>query len=296
MSHYTVTVITETRPDTSIITNALAPFHEFECTGHDDQYVQSINILDEIRKDYDKYLVEEYNECPPGEGFSSLVEFVDGYHGYKVLYDDDEPKADHKYGWYRMRNGEVVEVIRRTNPNSKWDGWNVGGRWRNFFLLKDGNYSSFAKKSDIDIEKMRDVAGEKAGKRWDTIHAVVGDYMESYRLWEDFLAQYEDIDKCRELYRNQAAVKALNASNIDDKYFVNLGDFAISRNEYMENARRSAFQTFAILNADGEWMERGDMGWWACVSNENTEWQSEFDKVIDNVPDHYWLTIVDCHI
>ena len=49
---------------------------------------------------------------------------------------------------------------------------------------------------------------------------------------------------------------------------------------------------------NGEWHERGKMGWWACVSNEKDEdvWFSEFNKLIDSLPDDTLLTIVDCHI
>lgn len=47
MSHFTVLVIGE-KPEVS-----LAPYHKFECTGVDDQYVQDIDITEEARTDYE---------------------------------------------------------------------------------------------------------------------------------------------------------------------------------------------------------------------------------------------------
>lgn len=61
--------------------------------------------------------------------------------------------------------------------------------------------------------------------------------------------------------------------------------------------RRSRFSTFAILK-DGEWIEKGKMGWWCMVADEKDPdlWQKTFDKVLDSVKDDEMITIVDCHI
>lgn len=47
MSHFTVLVIGD-NPE-----KQLAPYHEFECTGTDDQYVQDIDQTDELRAEYE---------------------------------------------------------------------------------------------------------------------------------------------------------------------------------------------------------------------------------------------------
>jgi hypothetical protein len=49
MSHFTVLVMGE-NPE-----KQLAPYHEFECTGYDDEYVQDIDKTDELRQDYEKH-------------------------------------------------------------------------------------------------------------------------------------------------------------------------------------------------------------------------------------------------
>lgn len=55
---------------------------------------------------------------------------------------------------------------------------------------------------------------------------------------------------------------------------------------------------FAFITPDGEWHEKGNMGWWACVSNEKkkNDWETEFKDFINNLDDDVIVTVVDCHI
>lgn len=54
---------------------------------------------------------------------------------------------------------------------------------------------------------------------------------------------------------------------------------------------------FAIVK-EREWFERGEMGWWACVSNEKDKnvWEKEVKKLLEGLSDDTLITIVDCHI
>jgi len=63
MSHFTVLVIGDD-PE-----RQLAPFHEFECTGTDDQYVQDIDITKEARKKYEE-ATEVQLVAPDGTAYS----------------------------------------------------------------------------------------------------------------------------------------------------------------------------------------------------------------------------------
>lgn len=56
-------------------------------------------------------------------------------------------------------------------------------------------------------------------------------------------------------------------------------------------------KTFAIVQA-GEWYERGEMGWFGCVSNEKEKdvWEEEVKKLLEGLSDDTLLTILDCHI
>jgi hypothetical protein len=49
---------------------------------------------------------------------------------------------------------------------------------------------------------------------------------------------------------------------------------------------------------DGVWREKGNMGWWAIVTDEQPGdiWQGEVDAMIASLDPEDWITIVDCHI
>lgn len=108
MSHYTVAVITAEQPTDDALSAILQPWHEYECTGIDDQYVVDLDVTDEMRADFEKY---------GGEG-RSFEEFVPDWSGAEVRDDG--------------------RCILRTNPNKKWDWWKIGGRWTGMLKLKDG--------------------------------------------------------------------------------------------------------------------------------------------------------------
>jgi hypothetical protein len=49
VSHFTVLVVTKERPDDETLREVLQPYHEFECTGIDDKYVQEIDDTQRLR-------------------------------------------------------------------------------------------------------------------------------------------------------------------------------------------------------------------------------------------------------
>ena len=54
---------------------------------------------------------------------------------------------------------------------------------------------------------------------------------------------------------------------------------------------------FALLK-DGVWYEKGEMGWFAIVTNgkDENQWAEEFKKLINELPDDTLLSVYDCHI
>jgi DNA-binding transcriptional MerR regulator len=51
----------------------------------------------------------------------------------------------------------------------------------------------------------------------------------------------------------------------------------------------------AIITPDGQWHERGQMGWWAMLLTENEDWTSDAKALLASYPCHR-LVIVDAHI
>lgn len=57
------------------------------------------------------------------------------------------------------------------------------------------------------------------------------------------------------------------------------------------------FSTFAVVTPDGEWHEKGEMGWWGMVSHEKKldDWGKEVAKILTKYGD-YLAIGVDYHI
>lgn len=86
---------------------------------------------DDARRAVVKYIPYGYKLCEvKATDIMTFREFLDD------CYDihKNKPDGDVKYSYYDIDgNGEVSKVTRRTNPNSKWDWWVVGGRYSGAF-------------------------------------------------------------------------------------------------------------------------------------------------------------------
>jgi len=60
---------------------------------------------------------------------------------------------------------------------------------------------------------------------------------------------------------------------------------------------REDYTSFAWLTPEGEWIERGEMGWWATVVDEKDEsaWKESCKQIIEKYRD-CTAVVVDCHI
>lgn len=305
MSHFLCIVIGEDHK------NQLQPFHEYECTGTNDEYVQDIDKTAEVRE-----LMTRTDEP------LSLSDALD-YYGLAGLVVDDESHVQkdgegaHRWGYAVVKDGELIKAIDRTNPNKKWDWWQVGGRWTGFFKLKDGTagelgdrsmldtsedtreaerLADIASKGDVDFAAMRDKAGAEAGIQWDACRAIVGD-----QTWEPWDAVYvrlnSDSEAARNAYWSQPSIVALKQAD-SMKYGFHLDD-ALSgpREAFVMAARNRAAIPFAIVHK-GEWSERGAMGWWGMHRDDVDfdTWSRLVSELFDSLPDDTLLTAVDCHI
>ena len=401
MSHFTVLVVGDNYED------QLAPYHEFECTGENDQYIQEIDQTEEAREEYLRETntttmykdlngdlhspyTDEGNYDPAywreptreelrarerfasdgtdkntglrwgstdwkdGQGYRAKVfampdgwteveipkaqaetfaDFCESWYGHKPVPFGQEPDTDeeHKYGYTLVdEKGEVIKTVDRTNPNAKWDWYQVGGRWNGYFKLKSGALGLLGEpgiqtmnkdykppkatradqciKGDIDIAGMRDEAGENAAETYDMVMLVIGGLPKPLS-WRDVQFKFRkddvldtdggpknvDWEKAREFYNSQPAVKALRSN--EETIWQDAEKFNISREQYIQNARKAAIATFAVVK-DSKWFERGEMGWWGVVRDEKDrdDWTMQFSSLIDDLPDSTMLTVVDCHI
>lgn len=297
MSHFSVLVIGPRNEEE--LAAALQPFHEFECTGAEDQYVQELDITAEKLAEYQESMCTRYKDKEgilhhPGDdrfyreptpeevkthgpfggcGWSANLSWFSkdwgdgrGYHakihflpeGYEeveyempniqsfkdyvaehfaVVESNEQPEirnnGAHKYCYAQCNeNGEIAKIIRRTNPNKKWDWWVIGGRFKGRFIR--------------------------------STHAL------------------------------PAMGKNLPGFECD----------SIAMNDIDQHAMGAAggITAFAVVDARDiskpQWFESGSMGWWGCVSDAKTPetWAAQIKVLLDGLNPETIITMVDCHI
>lgn len=297
MSHFTVLVIGDS-PE-----KQLAPYHEFECTGENDEYVQDVDITTDVR-----------TRITQGESLDHAL----GYWGLeeKVVSspEDVETDGEHKYGYAIVTESVLVKAVNRTNPNKKWDWYALGGRWTGFFTLKPGRKgetgkpglmtenapqgkADAARKCDIDFTAMRDEAERKARARYQRFFALL-EGAPVPKTWAAVRAEHEgNIAAARDAYHAQPGIQAIQKDD-DLRWADDVGEeFGCTEDEHAEKARDRAISTFALVK-DGKWFEKGRMGWWACVSDEKDQaiWNREVTKLLNSVSGDTLLSVYDCHI
>lgn len=295
MSHFTVLVIGN-EPE-----ELLEPFSE---------HIE-VPKYSEVSEDEKQSFIETYTIVKPDRSYgikdeaeaekNKLLSFDELYDQYGEDWNDS--------AWKKDTNGIWCE-FSTYNPDSKWDWYQLGGRWAGFFKVKKGadsivgerslmteepkiDYADQLLKKDIDFVGMRAEAILNAEKDYDEFHAVLKG--REFPLWPAILEKYpeDQIDAAREEFNNLETVKDLNKAG----YYFNNERFNVSREEFLRKAELSAFSTFAFLNEKG-WCERGNMGWWGIVTNEkdDEQWIIEFNKMLDELPDDTLLSLYDCHI
>lgn len=276
MSHFTCLVVGDD------VEGQLQPFHEFECTGTNDQYVIDVDKTDEMR--------EQIAES----GLQSALEYF-GVEDRVVEYEAEVDREDkHKYGYAVVRDGSLVKYVDRTNPRKKWDYWTVGGRWSGYFVLRSGARADRARKGDVDFDAMR--AARVAGglERYRAFHAAVAG--RDVPRWGEVRERHgpDGVEAARAEYNGNPVIVDLRKAG-----FWGNGneDYLAPEPEFIARVADEAVVTFAVVK-DGEWFEKGRMGWWACVSDEKDggEWAREFRGLIEGLANETMLTLVDCHI
>ena len=313
MSHFTVLVIGE-NPESQLEPfdeNINAPEYQRELVSEEDKE-KFLNLY----QNYDPARV--YAKITEGEAERNKTLSFDEL--YNIYGDDWNGNS-----WRKNEEGEWGE-FSTYNPDSKWDWYQLGGRWTGFLKLKNGaegevgNFSLVsttradngwcdqALKQDIDFEGMRDKSGNDARDRYNEVLIVFGGVIPKVEIkWSDIcyennpLYNILDWDEKRNLYNGQPAVKKANTlAELNREtlgHFFDVTDFDCTLEEYVQQARDNAISTFAILK-DGVWYERGKMGWWAIVSDEKEKdvWNKEFSKLIDELSDDTLISLYDCHV
>jgi hypothetical protein len=315
MSHFTVLVIGG-NPE-----KQLQPYHEYECTGVDDEYVIDVDNTEEV----EGWLKEELFAGKKGSNYDYEYDEEDAKEnltGYKKMSRSEYftligSSIDNEIADYHGYTKKEGKWIRRTNPNKKWDWYQLGGRWAGFFKMKHAEveavvgeesfmgsparegYADQLLKRDIDFDSMRAEAVGKADGNYQYAMSVFGDAPVN-ETWDTIRDGNKDnIEEARNIYWAQPRCVAWQAKRREKDWpfghSSSPDNFIISKEQYLKRASDGAVATFAVVK-DGQWYEKGSMGRWACVSDEKDNWNEEFAKLLDSVSDDTLLSVYDCHI
>jgi hypothetical protein len=318
----------DANPETDV-ERALDPYHEFECTGVDDQWVQEVDLLPGARAlfpdaviyvvvrpdgtrtplvgDNGQYAAEfssatgklqlpegcEIQKAPAPE-YTTFAAWACGFYGVERVLPGAAPDlaGAHKYGYMQVdAAGTVVKLIRRTNPNARWDWWVIGGRWNDYLYVEPpGSRANIARKHAVNVAARDAALAAAAGDHYDEVRSAVGDLMAEYQTLEQVCANYpDDFAAARSAYRAQAAVQAAQGALLG---LEPLERFSVSREEYVAARVLESSAPFAFVDLLGGWHERG----WGAVSDEQDGWPERFAELYAALPEDTWLVTVDCHI
>lgn len=246
MSHYTVGVITKNKPEYDEIAEILEPFDE------------NIRVSPYIKADYEEVKktfleeLERYKKKPD----ENAAHFA----GLKIALakDDIESIRDFNdwYGYYEKIDDEG-NALSTYNPNSKWDWWEIGGRWCGMLDGEDTVKLSSLNRFPIGKYSEKKLAGMYPSE-YDNYKTLItkGDffrasfYQERYPTFEKYMAAAKDpepfafIDEC---------------------------------GEWIEPG------------------EMGWFGVDSSTPETQAEYTEKFWEMVNRLPDYY-MTIVDCHI
>ena len=288
MSHFTVMVIGND-PE-----KELAPYNE---NIQVDEYKE--NVLDIIDI---QYFVEHYTNN------SDEVSDKEKEENLKLTFDELYEKYGEDWNnnsWRKDEDGVYYEYSTR-NPKSKWDWYELGGRWNNFLKLKDGSYCDSALKGDIDFDGMVQDAEDDALETYENFRKYCGGEIPKLEYkWDDINDvnnnKFNEMSfhQKRDFYKNQPSLLKLeslrNKLEFDMFFFYELEHFQCTIEEYIERSKKERIMTFALVK-NGEWYESAKMSWFSITSNENKNWEEEFHKLLYETSDDELISIYDCHI
>ena len=236
MSHYTVAVLTRKEQN---IDELLEPF---------DENIKVEPYIDVEKEDAEK-IIKEFLEKNP----QYKKEYIDMTWAEQVM---------EYYGQEIDQNGNPLSTY---NPNSKWDWYNIGGRWNGLLKTKDGKFCNSCLLKDLDLTLNEE------------------QYNKEIRFWEIVVEEQPLKDGEEEPFNWYKKEYYLEKYGTKENYA----------------KLQSQFGTYAILTPEGEWLEPGQMGWWGISGasiDEEKSWEENYMELLNSFDKDLKITIVDCHI
>jgi hypothetical protein len=253
------------------------------------------------------------------EGFEETeIPFTDIYPTLRAYLEDYEGYSDDGGNFRPAPNAmEGQELVGRlTNPNAKWDYWQIGGRWENYLRLvpdvaavgKDRTlpvaqtpvFATVTKRGMMDFEAMAEVNVSPQLAIYDRAAKILaGEHFETFNAVMARHKRDKSID-VRKAYHEQALLVRLKAELTlnENNPFYDYDDLVLDRDAFIRLKAFEGYSTFALL-INGEWLADKRMGWFGCsMPQENDrekDWIDTYNDALGSIPEDHTVVIVDCH-
>lgn len=255
--------------------------------------------IEELLAPYDENLeVEPYLEYEHNDAIEMIKEEYMPFNDFLKEYSDEQLLEWYvkEYSAELLKDGDIYTTY---NPNSKWDWYQVGGRFSGELeLTEEGRLNAVG-----EIEKKYYIDIDLKSLREDSDYLRYVDTAPlKYIKWFTPLSD-EAKASARRWWEINIDGDELKDGEEKDKYFFWNPEWFKRRykdvDTYLKDKEMITF--FAVLTPDGKWYAPSNMGWWACTDGEpedELKWDLEFyDRFIKpNLDSDLICTVVDCHI
>lgn len=259
------------------------------------------------------------------KSFSTPATWAEMISVYNEKYGDEDDDR-----LFLGEDGRAYEMSTY-NPHSKWDWYEVGGRWAGYLRVKPGAESPLnfswgwkdtppedrpggadgvgradrAQLKDIDLEGWRAELAADAQAKYDKFEAFVAEHGMPMKWDQDEIQARveagESIDDIRKAYHADPIVQLMKKEFEDvlgwgANLWEEFGD--MDRETYVNRKKSRAGICYSTLY-NGEWIAPGRMGWFG-MSSEDESSQREYDarvsELLDELDGETWITVLDLHI
>lgn len=167
MSHFSLAIFTAKKPDELMIDAILAPYDEnTEVAPY--VYMTKEQIIRHEREKLEQYKeswqYKEYYSNPKKYSREhpqpAHLEYLKTGYDKKCKSTDEELYQDYIKYYEADEIDENGGILSTTNPNAKWDWYDIGGRWNRMLQLNKGTSANQARVKDVnwgvqDVEEYR---------------------------------------------------------------------------------------------------------------------------------------------
>lgn len=249
-----------------------------------------------------RFVPDGWREVPNPKGHNqTLAEFAGEYHGIDTVGSEDgvDRHGAHRNGFVLADDdGVVLKVVVRYNPNAHYDYYTKGGRFSG--MLKHLGGADVCQRKSLNMDEAARDFGQKRRKWADDMVAKlqISGYSELESLIRDLRDAKGEWRKVRQpqlslhdwlMERSNMALIELDEAAKDD-----IPDLAQA--ESLEQWFDSALPLWAYaIVKDGVWHSREKTAWWRDISGDDARWSPVAWKLVYDLPEEKWLTVVDCH-